>query len=413
MNGLLNSLSVLLVEDDPDYAALVQQWLGGAGNHPGFALSWTDSLSSALNRLARRGIDIVLLDLSLPDSQGIDTFLALSGQCAGVPVIVLSASDSEPMALQTIRHGGQDYLVKNTCTRELLIRNISHAVARHRRQIEAPGGAENKVVAVVGAKGGTGTTTVACTLAAELGRQSGATVLLADLDPDSGLMAFLMGVNSRFSILDATQNVARMDSTFWESLVTDVDGIHVLPSAGLAQGDTIDPASVMKAIEFARGLYPWTVLDLGRLHRGDLALLDHAAEVVLVTTNSMASLHEAKRAIEVLGTTAVDREHIHLIVNHVNEATEMVPTRDLVKLFGIQVCARLPYAGAALCSALVERKLPPESSAFRSHMKTAARKLMGLEEIQRRRKLHGLMSFLTGAKREPAANGAPAQATRA
>ncbi|HXM43772.1 MAG TPA: response regulator [Bryobacteraceae bacterium] len=407
MNGPLNRLSVLLVEDDPDYAALVQQWLDGAGRDPGFLLSWTDSLSSALSRLTRGGIDIVLLDLSLPDSQGIGTFLTLHSRCSGVPVIVLTAADSEPMALQTIRHGGEDYLVKSTCTRELLIRHVSHAVVRHRRQTEAHavGGTQNKVVAVIGAKGGTGTTTVACTLAAELRGDSDAAVLLADLDLDSGLVGFLMGVNSRFSILDATQNLERLDSTFWESLVTDVGGVHVVPSPGLGHSGYMDASSLLKVVQFAKQLYRWVVLDLGRMRGGTLALLDDTTEVVLVTTDSIASLHEAKRAIEVLCASAVDREHVHLLVNHVDEATETLPTSDLVKLFGIEVCARLPYEGAALCSALVERKLPAESSAFRSNVKRAARKLMGLEEIKRKRTIPGLVSFLTGAKRrKPAPN---------
>ena len=84
MNGPLNRLSVLLVEDDPDYATLVQQWLDGARD-PGFVLNWTESLSSAMSRLARGGIDIVLLDLGLPDSHGIETFLALRSRCLRLP----------------------------------------------------------------------------------------------------------------------------------------------------------------------------------------------------------------------------------------------------------------------------------------------------------------------------------------
>jgi len=413
MNGPLHRLSVLLVEDDPDYATLVQQWLDGEAHDPGFVLNWTDSLSAAMSRLARGGIDIVLLDLGLPDSQGMETFLALRGRCAGIPVIVLSAADSESMALQTIRHGGEDYLVKSTCTRDLLIRNISHAVVRHRRQAEAhtSGHTQNKVVAVIGAKGGTGATTVACTLAAELQRQSDAAVLLADLELESGLIGFMMGVNSRFSILDAAQNIDRLDSTFWENLVTEVGGIHVLPSAALTQGGGVDPSSVLKAIEFAKRLYPWVVLDLGRLRSGNLALLDQATEVILVTTDSIASLHEAKRTIEVLSASAVDREHVRLLVNRVDAGAETLPTSDLVKLFGVEVCARLPYEAAALCSALVERKLPPESGAFRSNVRKAARKLMGLEEIKRSRTIPGLVSFLTGSKRrKPAPTEANDQA---
>jgi Flp pilus assembly CpaE family ATPase len=404
MNGPLNRLSVLLVEDDPDYATLVQQWLDGARD-PGFVLNWTESLSSAMSRLARGGIDIVLLDLGLPDSHGIETFLALRSRCSGVPVIVLSSADSEALALQTIRHGGEDYLVKSTCTRDLLVRNITHAIARYRRQTgaHAAGDPKTRVVAVVGAKGGTGTTTVACTLAAELRRQSDAAVLLADLDLDSGIVGFLMGVNSRFSILDAVQNVERLDSTFWEGVVTEVGGVHVAPSPGLGHGGDMDQPSLLKAIKFAIGLYKWAVLDLGRLRGSNLALLELATEAVLVTTDSIASLHEAKRAIEVLCAGGVYRERIHLLVNHVDEAAEMLPTSDLVKLFGVEVCARLPYEGEALSSALIERKLPAESSAFRSKIRSVARKLLGLEELKRRRMIPGLMSFLTGTKRRESA----------
>jgi len=409
MNGPLNRLSILLVEDDPDYATLVQQWLDGAGHDPGFVLSWTESLSAAMSRLARGGIDIVLLDLGLPDSHGIETFLALHSRCSGVPVIVLSSADSEPMALQTIRHGGEDYLVKSTCTRDLLVRNISHAVVRHRRQTDAgaAGDIQSKVVAVIGAKGGTGTTTVACTLAAELRLQSDASVLLADLDLDSGLIGFLMGVNSRFSILDAAENVERLDATFWESLVTEVGGVHVVPSPGLGHGGYMDRPSVLQAIQFAKELYKWTVLDIGRLRSSNLALLELAAEAILVTTDSIASLHEAKRTIEALCARGVDRERVHLIVNRVDEAAETQRTSDLVKFFGVEVCARLPYEGEALAKALLERKPPPESSAFRLNVRNVARKLLGLEELKRRRTIPGLRSFLTGSKRrQPAPNQA-------
>jgi Flp pilus assembly CpaE family ATPase len=415
MNDPLNRLSVLLVEDDPDYATLVQQWLGGTRREPQFLLSWTDSLNSALTRLARGGIDVVLLDLGLTESQGLETFAAVSSRCPMVPVIVLTAADSESLALQTIRQGGEDYLVKNTCTRDVLIRNISHAVARYRRQAEGrlAGDAQNKVVTVIAAKGGTGATTVACTLAAELRRQSDESVLLADLDVDSALMGFLMGVRKGFSILSVTQNLDRLDKTYWEHLVTAVGGVHVLPSAGLAPGGRADESSVLEAIKFATRLYKWVVLDLGRLRSDNLGLLEQTAEAILITTDSIASLHEAKRAVEAMCVGGFDREHIHLLVNQVDEAAKPQRASDLVKLFGVEVCARLPYEGDELCSPVAERKLPSESSVFSSNVRNVARKLMGVEEIKHRRTMPGLMSFLTRTKRqEPYPNEAAMGASR-
>jgi Flp pilus assembly CpaE family ATPase len=413
MNDPQNRLSVLLVEDDPDYATLVQQWLDSDGNDARFVLNWTDSLSSALARLARGGIDVVLLDLSLPGSQGIETFAALSSRCPGVPVIVLTAADSEALALQTIRQGGEDYLVKSTCTRDLLIRNISHAVVRYQRQNEAhaAGDAPHDVIAVMGAKGGTGATTVACTLAAELRRQSDDSVLLADLDLDSGLMGFLMGVSSRFSILSAIENLERLDKTFWDHLVTQVGGVHVLPSAGLTAGEPVYQSHLSEAIQFAARLYRWVVLDLGRLRSANLRLLEQTSKVMMVTTDSVASLHEAKRAIEVLCAGGFDREHIQLIVNQVDEASEPQRASDLVKLFGVNVCARLPYTGA-LRNTPGDLKLPAESSAFSSNVRNVARSLLGLEEFKPKRAMPGLMSLLSRAKREPRPTEAEAHASR-
>jgi len=286
---------------------------------------------------------------------------------------------------------------------------------RYQRQTEAhtAGDAQNKVVTVIGAKGGTGATTVACTLAAELRRQSNETVLLADLDLDSGLMAFLMGISSRFSILAAAQNLERLDQTFWEHLVTEVGGVHVLPSMGLAPGGAVDQASLSEAIKFATRLYRWVVLDLGRLRSGNLALLEQTSEVLLVTTDSIASLHEAKRAIEVLYAGGFGREHIQLLVNQVDKASEPQRAGDLVKVFGVNVCARLPYEGAALRNALAETKLPPESGAFSSNVRNVARKLLGLEEFKPKRTMPGLRSFLGSAKRpEPAATDAAVTASR-
>lgn len=399
MNDPAHRLSVLLVEDDTDYATLVQQWLDGAGHDARFVFSWTDSLGSALRRLALGGIDVVLLDLSLPDSQGMETFTALGSRYPAVPVVILTGADSESMALQTIHHGGEDYLVKSDCTRDLLIRTISHTFARHQRRNQTHAGeAHNKVVTVIGAKGGTGTTTVACALAVELRRQSAADVLLADLDLDSGLMAFLMGVGTRYSILDATQNIPRLDATFWEHLVSVAGGVHVLPSAGLRPQGAVDQANLLEVIKFVTGLYKWVVLDLGRLRSGNPALLEQTNEVMLVTTDSIASLHEAKHTIKVLCAAGVARERVHLLVNQVDEATELQRTSELVKLFGVDVWARLPYDGEALRSARPERQLPPESSAFRSNVRNVARKLLGLKEIKRRRTIPGLMSFLTGTK---------------
>src|SRR6185503_4110924 len=95
---------------------------------------------------------------------------------------------------------------------------------------------QGHLIGMIGTKGGVGTTTIGCALAAELRRQTGQKVLLADLDPDGGNAAFLAGIDSKYSIADATGNLQSLDRNFWESMVakgTDED-LHLIASGGFA-----------------------------------------------------------------------------------------------------------------------------------------------------------------------------------
>ena len=126
------SVRVLLIEDNPDYAELVQQWLTYASDDMNFALSWTDSLAGGLSRLAAGDVDTILLDLGLPDSNGMETYTAAKARAPSLPTIILSTADSESLAIEMVHHGAQDYLVKSNCTAEGLIKAIRFAIAAPR-----------------------------------------------------------------------------------------------------------------------------------------------------------------------------------------------------------------------------------------------------------------------------------------
>src|SRR5580700_4260896 len=101
------SITVLLIEDSPDYAALVQHWLS-LRTDVTFFLNWTGSLQAGLNRVKHGGVDVILLDLGLPDSNGLETFTRTKLQASGVPIILLTSDHSEQLALQMVQDGAQD-----------------------------------------------------------------------------------------------------------------------------------------------------------------------------------------------------------------------------------------------------------------------------------------------------------------
>jgi PAS domain S-box-containing protein len=128
-------LKVLLIEDNPGDVRLIRQMLAEDRDRV-FHLESADSLSAGMEHLTEAQVDLILLDLSLPDSYGIETFHKAYVQAAGVPIVVLSGSDDEELAMNAVQAGAQDYLVKGQVDGHLLARAIQYAIERERGRKE-------------------------------------------------------------------------------------------------------------------------------------------------------------------------------------------------------------------------------------------------------------------------------------
>jgi DNA-binding NtrC family response regulator len=122
---------VLLIEDSEDDALLIRKSLAGAMKVP-YELKHVDGLSRGMECLAGGEIDVVLLDLGLPDGRGISTFSVLHKHSPDVPVIVLTGHDDEELAIEAVQKGAQDYLVKGKVDGGLLRRSIRYAIERQK-----------------------------------------------------------------------------------------------------------------------------------------------------------------------------------------------------------------------------------------------------------------------------------------
>jgi PAS domain S-box-containing protein len=127
-------IQVLMVEDNPGDARLLQLTLSEVTSAK-FDLTCVDLLSSAMKSLSEQPFDAVLLDLSLPDSQGFDTFTKLHKRFPEVPIVVLSGLSDETLALRAVQEGAQDYLVKGQVNgADLISRSLRYAIERKRTQ---------------------------------------------------------------------------------------------------------------------------------------------------------------------------------------------------------------------------------------------------------------------------------------
>ena len=127
-----NALNVLLIENDAEDVLLIREALDRESGTCRLALQRADSLQSGLACLAEGGIDVVLLDLTLPDSQGFETFEQTYAHAARLPIVAFSASDDPDLANRVVQSGAQDYLLKHELRDGYLCRSLRYAFERKR-----------------------------------------------------------------------------------------------------------------------------------------------------------------------------------------------------------------------------------------------------------------------------------------
>jgi two-component system cell cycle response regulator len=128
-------LKVLLIEDNPDDAELILAALSEIQNFRA-AVERAETLAGGLERLSQGDVQLILLDLGLPDSLGIQTFERILAHSPELPIIIMSGLADEDLAIRTVQEGAQDYLVKGNFDGRLLARSIRYAIERHKIKAE-------------------------------------------------------------------------------------------------------------------------------------------------------------------------------------------------------------------------------------------------------------------------------------
>jgi CheY-like chemotaxis protein len=127
--NIMNTILILLVENNPADKSLIKEYL--SDNPPfRYELQEADSLRTSLSLLSHYDFDIVLLDLELPDSSGLDTARRVIMEYAETAVLVLSRPENREVTRQAVRYGAEDYLEKDFLSPLLLFKSISYAIGR-------------------------------------------------------------------------------------------------------------------------------------------------------------------------------------------------------------------------------------------------------------------------------------------
>ncbi|HBL43310.1 Glu/Leu/Phe/Val dehydrogenase dimerization domain-containing protein [Gimesia sp.] len=126
-----NTVKVLLIEDNPIHVGLVKTLLAESKT-PVFQLQYAGTLQAGLNQLDSSAVDVVLLDLTLPDSEDLDTFIRVRSFAPAIPIVIVTSLDDVKLAAKAVEAGAQDYMVKTQLSRTSLIRSLRYAIERTR-----------------------------------------------------------------------------------------------------------------------------------------------------------------------------------------------------------------------------------------------------------------------------------------
>jgi pilus assembly protein CpaE len=254
-----------------------------------------------------------------------------------------------------------------------------------------------EVFAFVGAKGGVGTTTLATNVATVLAK-SGHSVLFADLHVAYGDAAVYMGVEPRFSVVDALENLPRLDQQFFRSLVvTTHSKVDLLGSATRDPGRPVDLRGIPTLLDFATRLYRYVVIDVPRTGRAVVDPLEKADSIVVVSNHELASLRSASHISSALRTRH-GTSRVSVVVSRFDRTSKITP-KDINKAVGESVKYTFPSDYKLAIEALNEgRPLVLENhSKLASAIQVFAHGLARLERaVETEAGRPGLLGRLTG-----------------
>lgn len=342
------------------------------------------TLGSFLERLERLRPEVVLLDVAMAKEPVSELVPMIRSKVPEATIVALHTTADPDAILAAMRAGVNEYIYPplESALRGALERRSTDPGRRHSGL--RWGG---RTIGFFSSKGGCGATTVVCHLAVELGRH-GQKVLLADLDLDAGLIGFLTKAKPGYSILDAVNNLHRMDVSYWKALVSNgIPGVEIIAAPGATADKTYPRQEQLRQLfSFLRSCYDFTLIDLGRsLTRVGVAALEEMDEAYLVSTLEVPALHQAKQVLQILMDAGYGKDRLKLILNRVPKRSELAPG-EIEKILGLPVYAVLPSSYPELHECYSLGKLLPERSFLGKQIRELAMRMAGVDEPKKKKK---------------------------
>jgi pilus assembly protein CpaE len=280
------------------------------------------------------GPDIVVIDIRGEASSGMATIERFRAGHPTVALFAIAAQAEPDLILQAMRAGANEFFAWGQAGSQAArsMEESFHNAVRRTATRHAAASASTRQPCVtnvfLGAKGGAGTTTVAVNCAVELARLTKRPTAIVDLKPSLGEVALFLGVRPRFTVLDAIENLHRLDREFLRELMarhkSDLDIL-----AGSEQFDRPNPQDASAIEELLRVLsrqYDYIVIDAGNMINSTTASALYAADTVFLVANpDVPSIRNAQRLVDRVRQLGAGSERVKILLNRVSDQNLIAP----------------------------------------------------------------------------------------
>ena len=318
-------LAVSIVSNDEEFKRHVARLVRAGGVPVGIVEGRADG----------SGPDAFVVDIRGDASSGMAAIERLRAASPSVAIFAIAATAEPDLILQSMRAGANEFFPwvpgGETQASRTMEESFQGAVRRTAARREAAtAGARQPCVSHVflGAKGGAGTTTIAVNCAVELARLSKRSTLILDLKPCLGEVALFLGVRPRFTVLDAIENLHRLDRDFLHELVSKhKSGLDIM--AGSEQFDrpgAQDAGAVEELLRVLARTYDYIVIDAGNMINACAVAALYAADTVFLVTNpDVPSIRNAQRLVDRVRQLGAGSERVKILLNRSSEQHLIAP----------------------------------------------------------------------------------------
>jgi pilus assembly protein CpaE len=346
------------------------------------------------------GPDVVLMDINMPDMDGITATEAIRSKQPAVQVVILSVQGDQNYMRRAMLAGARDFLTKPPMGDELIsaIRRAGAMAQTERsKSVQIPvapisgnvgamigyGGPKGKIVTIYSPKGGTGCTTLAVNLALTLNNED-TRVALVDGNLQFGDVAVFINEQGKNTIIDLAPRAEELDPEIVEDVMLKhaASGLHVLAAPSRPEyAEKVSSSDFAKVLEYLRQMYAYVIVDTpSLLTDATLSAIDVSDLVVLVTTQDIPAIKNCRLFLDLLQTLGIERDRILFVMNRYDKRINITPDRVAENLKQ-EVASVIPLDEQTVTKA-VNRGIP---FVLESRNQPAARGVFSLAEQVRAR----------------------------